>query len=223
MYAAAPMLRRAIPVVCAVALLGASLGVADAAAGSPAAASLAKKRRCRKGYKLKTVTIKRNGRKVKVKRCRRVKGTSGGGDGGGGTTGAGLFEAPGRRLEGQEAVPWLQRYLFNSTFTDCPVRWPACAVEERYSHTSEGLFYYCRISGTSADIINGGRAYQVQNAVVEADGSWTFNEVVDNYGNPSYYEWHVAVDGVVTGVYQYSGTEQIGPLQYVSGARDCSY
>jgi hypothetical protein len=31
------------------------------------------------------------------------------------------------------------------------------------------------------------------------------------------------VNGVVTGTYQYNGTQQIGPLQYVSGARDCSY
>jgi hypothetical protein len=197
-----------------------------AALGAPAAslasapnpeAAAAKKRRCPKGYKLKTV--KKHGKRVK--RCRKIRHPGGGG---GDNAGGGLFEAPGRRLEGNDAVPFLQKYLFDSTFTDCPAGWPNCAVEERYSHTSGGLFYYCRLTSTSgSDIINGGRAYQVQNIVVEADGSWTFNEVVDNYGNPSYYEWHVAVNGVVTGAYQYNGVEQLGPLQYVPGARDCSY
>jgi hypothetical protein len=205
-------------------LLAGSLGpVGPAAAGtSPAGAdaSKRKKKRCPKGYKLKKVTIKRNGKKVRVKRCRKVRKQRPAAP----KAPSPLFEPPGRKLEGDAAVPFLQRYLFNSTFTDCAAGWPNCAVEERYSHTSEGSFFYCRLTSTSgADIINGARAYQVQNVVVEADGSWTFNEVVDNYGNPSYYEWHVATNGVVTGAYQYNEVQQIGPLQYVSGARDCSY
>jgi hypothetical protein len=215
--------RRLLVLACTLGLLTGTLGTAGfAAAGSPqidAESSKRKKKRCPKGYKLKKVTIKRHGKKIRVKRCRKVRkrvpqpGAAGP-----------LFEPPGRKLEGQEAVPFLERYLLNSTFTDCPAGWPNCAVEERYSHTSEGSFFYCRLTSTSgSDIINGARAYQVQNAVVEADGSWTFNEVVDNYGSPSYYEWHVAVNGVVTGAYQFNEIQQLGPLQYVSGARDCNY
>ncbi len=198
------------------------LTVTPIAAATPGAsapdASISKRkgrRACPRGKKLKKV--RRKGKWVK--RC--VKARSGHGK----TPSAPpLFEPPGRRLSGQEAVPFLQRYLFNSTFTDCPAGWPNCAVEERYSHTTSGAFFYCRLTSTSgSDIINGARAYQVQNAVVEADGSWAFNEIVDNYGNPSFYEWHVSTSGAVTGVYQYNGAQQIGTLQYVSGARDCSY
>jgi hypothetical protein len=224
-------LRRLLTLSCSLALLSGAMNPGTASAGSAGSgtggsrdgAGLSKKKHCRKGYGLRTVTVRRHGRTVKVRRCRKIKGTSGGGEGGGGGSGP-LFDPPGRRLEGQDAVPFLQRYLFDSTFTDCVPSWPNCAVEERYSHTGGGLFYYCRLTSTSgSDIINGGRAYQVQNVVVEADGSWTFNEVVDNYGNPSYYQWHVATNGTVTGAYQYNGVEQIGPLQYVSGSRDCTY
>jgi hypothetical protein len=227
-YASAVLnVRRLLTLSCALALLSGAISPAGAASSGSAGNSAGvskkrgKKRRCRKGYKLKTVKVRRHGKKVKVKRCRKVRGTRGGREGGGA---APLFEPPGSRLEGQSAVPFLQRYLFDSTFTDCQAGWPNCAAEERYSHTSGGLFYYCRLTPTSgSDIINSGRAYQVQNAVVETDGSWTFNEIVDNYGNPSYYEWHVAANGTVTGAYRYNGVEQIGPLLYVSGARDCSY
>jgi hypothetical protein len=211
----------------ALALLVLILGltVAPVAAAAPGAAapdaSISKKkgkrarRACPRGKKLKRV---RRNRKW-VKRCVKVRSGQGRGP-----KASPLFAPPGRRLSGQEAVPFLQRYLLNSTFTDCPAGWPNCMVEERYSHTSGGAFYYCRLtSAQGADIINSGRAYQVQNVVVEADGSWAFNEVVDNYGSPSYYEWHVSTTGAVTGVYQYNGTQQIDPLQYVSGARDCSY
>ncbi len=231
-----PIVRRLLIASSLLVLLIGAADLASAASSNSgqigAGASKKGKKRCRKGYRLKTVTVRRHGKKVKVKRCRKAKGKGSGGQetapgnqgGGGGTGNTPLFEPPGRKLEGQDAVPFLQRYLYNSTFTDCPAGWPNCAVEERYSHTGGGLFYYCRLTPTSgSDIVNGGRSYQVQNAVVEADGSWTFNEIVDNYGNPSYYEWHVGADGVVNGAYQYNGVEQIGPLTYVSGARDCSY
>jgi hypothetical protein len=225
-----PLVRRLLTLLCAVALLTGSLDLASAATGpaqNGATASKRKKKRCPKGYKLKTV--KRHGKNVKL--CRKVKGTSGGGGAGGeGEAGGGgsapLFEPPGRKLEGNDAVPFLQRYLFDSTFTDCPAGWPNCSVEQRYSHTSSGFFYYCRLTSVSgADIINGAKAYQVQNVVVEADGSWTFNEQVENSGGSSFYEWHVATNGAVNGAYQFNGGafEQIGGLQYVSGARDCSY
>ncbi len=213
--------QRLISLSCTLALLLALTALASPqASASPSAKAAKAKKHCPKGKKLKT--IKKHGKKVK--KCVKVKGGSGGNGAGTGGGSAPLFEPPGHQLTGNDAVPFLQRYLFNSTFTDCPAGWPNCSVEERYSHTAGGSFYYCRLtSAQGADIINGGRAYQVQNVVVEADGSWAFNEIVDNYGNPSYYEWHVAVNGVVTGTYQYNGVQQIGPLQYVSRARDCSY
>jgi hypothetical protein len=209
----------ALALAMVVALVAPAATPASTATGPSALAAKQRKakKKCRKGYVRKTV--RKNGKKVK--RCRKVRKGPGSGPG---PVPQPLFEAPGRRLEGQEALPFLQRYLLNSTFTDCPEGFPNCSVEERYSHTSGGDFYYCRLTLVSgADIINGARAYEVRNAVVEADGSWTFNEMVDNYGNPSFYEWHVAADGTVTGVYQYNGVEQLGPFEYVSGARDCSY
>lgn len=215
--------RRLLVLASALALLGALPLTAGAATpNGGAAAKASKKKRCRRGYKLKTV--KRHGRKVKV--CRKVK-RSGGSGGGGGGGAVPLFEPPGRKLVGNEAVPFLQRYLYDSRFTDCPAGWPNCGVvEERYSHFSDGSFYYCRLGPTpGSDIKAGPMAYQVKNAVVEADGSWTFNEEVNDYGNPAFYEWHVATNGVVNGAYQFNGgaIEQLGPFQYVSGARDCSY
>ena len=217
------VLHRVAALACVFALLLPALAASAAPASADSVtAKLSKKKKCPKGYKLKTV--QKNGKKVK--KCKKVKagGNETGGGGGGGSTA--LFEAPGRKLTGNEAVPFLQKYLFNSTFTDCPAGWPNCSVEQRYSHTSGGSFYYCRLTSVSgADIINGAKAYQVQNAVVEADGSWTFNEQVENSGGSSFYEWHVATNGAVNGAYQFNGGafEQIGGLQYVSGARDCSY
>jgi hypothetical protein len=162
-------------------------------------------------------TVRRNGRKVR--RCRKVVAPATEPE-----PDSHPFQAPGRRLVGQEAMAFLQRYLWNSTFTDCPEGFPNCSLEERYSHTSGGAFYYCRLSlDHGSDVVNGPRGYQVQSAIVEADGSWTFSEVVDNNGSPVVYEWHLAADGVVSGLYRSGGVEQLGPFQYVSGARDCSY
>lgn len=209
----------------------AAVSIAPVDASSPPAATASKKakgKKCPKGKKL--VTVKQNGKNVK--KCKKKRGkkpvpvckqaylASAS------CAIPPLFDPPGRKLEGEAAKPFLEKYLLNSTFTDCPASWPNCSVEQRYSHTSSGSFYYCRLTSVSgADIINGARAYQVQNAVVEADGSWTFNEQVENSGGSSFYEWHVATNGVVNGAYQFnSGAfEQLGPLQYVSGARDCSY
>lgn len=204
---------------------------AEAVTASKAAKKKAKKR-CGKGKKLVTVKVKRNGKKVNVKKCKKRKAPKGGGDIGGGGTGGGtgggpasLFEPPGSRLEGEAAKPFLQRYLLNSRFTDCPAGWPNCVVEQRYSHFADTSFYYCRLTSTSGADIRAGSSYTVQNAVVEADGSWTFNEIVPSGDSPSFYEWHVSTAGVVTGVYQFPGNapQQLGPLQYVPGALDCSY
>lgn len=203
-------------------MLVGSSAVAAAPTPGDAGASAAKKgkRKCPKGKVLKTVTVKRNGKKVKVKRCRKARKAQprpipppGPGPGP-----APLFDPPGRQLSGEEARPFLERYLANSTFTDCPAGWPNCAVEERYSHFSDGSFYYCRLTPTSGSDIRSSQTYAVRNAVVEADGSWSFNEDVSGGG---FYEWRVSTSGQVTGAYQFEGgaVEQLGPFQYVSGGR----
>lgn len=219
-----PTLRRLAVLVCALALLTASVSAAAASAapaGDGAGAAAKKKgKRCKKGFKPKTVTKK--GKKVRV--CRKVKKPAAGGGPAAGPKG--IFDAPGQKLEGDAAKPFLQKYLLNSTFTDCPAGWPACAVEQRYSHAADSSFYYCRLTSTSGSDIRSVGEYGVDNARVEPDGSWLFHEVVYAYGNYSEYEWQVSASGVVTGAYRFqpsSAIEQIGPLQYVSGARDCSY
>ena len=223
--------RRLVPIAFVLALVAsvALLPAAGAANDAPGAAQASKK--CPKGKKL--VVVKKDGKVVRkngkpVKKCvkRKPKPTPCR------TAGAScvvpgpapLFEAPGKELEGEAAKPFLQKYLLNSTFTDCPAGWPNCAVEQRYSHTASGSFYYCRLTSVSgADIINGGRGYDVRNAVVHADGSWIFNEDVEGGG---FYEWSVSANGVVNGAYSFNGgpVEQLGPLQYLGGvAKDCSY
>lgn len=217
-------LRRLTVLACALALLSASAATAAASAapaGDASATTSAKKgKRCKKGYKPKTITKK--GKKVRV--CRKVKKTAPGP--GPAPAPKGIFEAPGQKLEGDAAKPFLQKYLLNSTFTDCPAGWPACAVEQRYAHAGDGTFYYCRLTPTSGSDIRSVGEYGVDNARVEPDGSWLFHELVHAYGNTSEYEWQVSANGVVTGAYRFqpgSAVEQLGPLQYVSGARDCSY
>lgn len=226
--------RRLVPLAFVLAIVAsvALLPAAGASTGGPGGAQ-ASKRKCPKGKKL--VVVKKDGKVVRkdgkpVKKCVKRKPkpvcrTASASCAAPAPAPAPLFEAPGRKLEGNDAKPFLEKYLVNSTFTDCPAGWPNCSVEQRYSHTSNG-FYYCRLTSVSgADIINGAKNYQVQNAVVEADGSWTFNEQVENSGGSSFYEWHVATNGVVNGAYQFNGGafEQIGPLQYLHVAKDCSY
>jgi hypothetical protein len=225
------LVRRFVPLALVLSLLAAvALAPAGAAAGPSAAASKKAKGKggkCPKGKK--QVTVTKHGHKIK--KCVK-KGKKPGPTPSCRTATAScalppppLFDPPGKKLVGNEATPFLEKYLLNSTFTDCPAGWPNCAVEHRYSHTSGG-FYYCRLtSAPGADIINGAKNYQVQNVVVEPDGSWTFNEQVENSGGPSFYEWHVATNGVVNGAYQfnYGPIEAIGPLQYLHQAKDCSY
>jgi hypothetical protein len=211
--------RRFLALVAIVALVGSAIAL-PVAAGSGATASKKGKRKCPKGKRLVTVT--KHGKKTKV--CKKKKAHK--------TLPSpapkgGLFEAPGTKLEGEAAKPFLQKYLLNSTFTDCPAGWPNCAVEQRYSHSADNSFYYCRLTSTSGADIRSTGEYGVDNARVEPDGSWIFHEVVYAYGNYSEYEWQVAANGVVTGAYRFqpgSALERIGPLQYVGGvAKDCSY
>jgi hypothetical protein len=223
-------LRRLLLATCALALLGAPPAFADAGAGAGAS------KKCKHGYKLKTVS--KHGKKVKV--CAKAKG-KGKGKGksqqppapvappaAAPTAPAGLFDAPGTKLEGEAAKPFLQKYLLNSTFTDCPTGWPSCGgFEDRYSHATDGSFYKCLLRPTSGSDVKSVGGYTVDNARIEPDGSWIFHEIIDWYGYQSAYEWRVAANGVVEGAYQStagSGTpEKIGPLQYVSGAKSCTY
>ncbi len=220
--------RRAIPVACVLFLL-AAVAIVPAGASTGGGTAQASKK-CPKGKKL--VVVKKNGKVVRkngkpVKKCVKRKPkpvpcrTAGASCA---LPPAPLFEAPGKVLEGDATKPFLQKYLLNSTFTDCPAGWPNCAVEQRYSHTAGGSFYYCRLTSVSgADIINGARAYEVQNAKVNADGSWLFNEKIEGGG---FYEWSVSTTGVVVGAYSFNGgpVEQLGPFTYLGGvAKDCSY
>jgi hypothetical protein len=223
------VLLRLLVAACALTLVCAPAALADG--GSPSGSGKGKK--CKKGYQLKTVT--RKGKQVKV--CGKAKGkgkpkpVTPGNDTPAPTpapAATGLFEAPGKQLEGEAAKPFLQKYLLNSRFTDCPTGWPSCSgFEDRYSHTADNTFYKCLLRPTSGSDVKSVGEYGIDNARVEADGSWIFHERVAWYGYISAYEWKVSANGVVEGAYQSQegvGTpEKIGPLQYVSGARDCSY
>jgi hypothetical protein len=224
------VLRRLLLAVCALALLSAPTALAD-----DGAVASKKGKKCKHGYKLKTVS--RHGKTVKV--CVKAKGkakgkgqpkpvTQPGNDTPAPAPAPTLFEAPGKQLNGDEAKPFLQKYLANSTFTDCVPGWPACGgFEDRYSHSASGTFYKCWLRPTSGSDVKSVGEYGVNNARIEADGSWTFQETVYWYGNYAAFEWSVSTTGVVNGAYQSDpgvAPEKIGPLQYVGGvAKDCSY
>ncbi len=162
-------------------------------------------------------------------------GTPGAGTPGTGTPGTGpLFPAPARDLTGNEAAQALVALLGNSTFTDCAAGWPNCAVEERYGHFADGTMYYCRLTNSSgSDIINQGHAFQIIGADFKTDGSWAVSLAIAAYaGQTTYYTWSVGATGVANGLYWGPGasplngdpaTQAIGPLQWVRGARNCSY
>ena len=163
-------------------------------------------------------------------------GGNGGGDSGGGTGGGGsgpLFTPPGRDLTGNEAAQAIVPYLSNSTFTDCVPGWPNCAVENRYGHFASGEMFYCRLTNTSgSDIVNAGHPFQIVGADMKADGSWGVTLRVVSYGDAiTYYTWQVSTTGVAYANYWGPGltpgvdspSQSIGPLQWVRGARNCSY
>jgi hypothetical protein len=227
-----PFLRRLAPLLLVATLVG-SVAVLPALAssgpGATASKGKAKGKKCPKGKK--SVTVTKNGKKVKkcVKKgqkkptptpCRASASCAIPGP-------SSLFEPPGKQLTGDATKPFLERYLLNSTFTDCVPGWPNCSVEQRYSHAADNTFRYCRLTSVSGADINTVGEYGVDNARVEPDGSWIFHEIVSAYGNQSEYEWQVSTTGVVTGAYRFqpnSEIEKLGPLQYVGGiAKDCSY
>ncbi len=192
---------------------------------------------CRKGYVRKSVKVKRKGRMVRVKRCRKKKqkqvakprpvtppppaapapptpGPPGP-----------LFEAPGVQLTGAAAEPFFKRYLHGSRFTDCPAGWPSCPSEQRFSHFANGRFYTCQLPLSAGASVPPDFSYVWQDTIVNADGSWSFNAEVTGGPRPAFYDWQVAVDGTVTGTQHVpgpGGPKQIGPLRYVSGGSDCT-
>ena len=74
-------------------------------------------------------------------------------------------------------------------------------------------------------------ANDIAGAEHNADGSWGVEYYLNSYGNRVFYSWSVTDMGVATGRYWGPGrdpssgapNEQIGPLQWVRGAKDCSY
>ena len=134
--------------------------------------------------------------------------------GGGGGGPQSLFEPPGRQLEGQETVPFLQRYFINSRFTDCPAGWPACSVEERYNHCPDGSWEYHRLTPSPGSDINAYGTYNVTGARVNSDGSWIVEYNHTGYGQTHFYHWEVATNGRVVGTYDNNAAEPLGPLQW---------
>jgi hypothetical protein len=224
--------RRLLPLAFFAALVAtvALLPAAGAAGDGPGATA---SKKCPKGKKLVVVkkngkVVRKNGKPVKkcVKRkpkpvCRAASASCAL------PPPAGLFDAPGRVLEGEEAKPFLQKYLVNSTFTDCVQGWPACGgFENRFSHSADATFYKCLLRPTSGSDVKSVGEYGFSKAKIEADGSWYYQEVVAWYGNLTMFEWHVLQNGTVTGANANQGEapEQIGPLTYVGGvAKDCTY
>ncbi len=143
------------------------------------------------------------------------------------------FSPPGHDITGTEAANAILPFLANSTFTDCPTGFPTCPYEERYGHFPDATMYYCRLTPTSgSDIINSAHAFQIIGADQKADGSWAVTLKVVSYGDAlTYYTWSVTAAGVATGLYWGPGlnpqtdapSQQIGPLKWVRGARNCSY
>ncbi len=143
-----------------------------------------------------------------------------------------LFPPPAAPLTGNAAFDAIKGFLADSRFTDCPAGWPSCAVEQRYSHFANGDQYYCRLTPTSGSDINSyGSIKQISGAEYAADGSWGIEYYLSSYGNTVFYSWTVSPYGVVNGRYWGPGrdpssgppNENIGPLQWVRGAKDCSY
>lgn len=143
-----------------------------------------------------------------------------------------LFPPPAAATSGNAAVEEIKGYFADSRFTDCPAGWPNCAVEERYSHFANGDQYYCRLTPTSgSDIKSYGSISQISGAEHSADGSWGVEYYLNSYGNTVFYSWTVSPYGVANGRYWGPGrspasgppNQSIGPLQWVRGAKDCSY
>jgi hypothetical protein len=114
------------------------------------------------------------------------------------------FTPPKRRVTGAEAFRRIGRYFINSTFTNCPEGWPACASERRVSHCAGGGIdgdWRQLVLPASVASPQVGR-YHVTDASQNPDGSWgiTYQVTLDS-GVTGYYSWIVRADQTAIGVY----------------------
>lgn len=124
------------------------------------------------------------------------------------------FPAPGRDLTGQEALASFGPYFFNSEFSDCFAgSWPACTIEHRYGHGSDGTFVHRRCTPTSGSDVNFVDAYQVVGALHRADGSWVVEYTTQD--GAGFYHWEVAQNGLAQGDYRYLNGEPEPLRDYV--------
>lgn len=233
----------------ALALTVSTAGAAPAGNGSPVAGSAAKAKKCKKGFVRKRGRCAcpkgkvRHGSKCRAKKKATAKPKTGtpttpGTPTPGTPTTPGPvdgppFSPPGHDITGTEAANAILPFLANSTFTDCPTGFPTCPYEERYGHFANATMFYCRLTPTSgSDIINSAHAFQIIGADQKADGSWAATLKVVSYNDElTYYTWTVTAAGAASGLYWGPGanpqtdapSQRIGPLQWVRGARNCSY
>lgn len=156
-----------------------------------------------------------------------------------GTPGTGtspLFAAPGVDREGQEAWDAIKGYFANSTMTNCPQGWPACAVEWRYGFFENGTIASCRLQSVSGgDITSYYDFVQVTGVSQYADGSWGVSflgqyRAFSEY-NPSSFAVIVGANGVGEVRYWSPGvdpatqapSDRHTDLLWMRGAKDCSY
>lgn len=148
----------------------------------------------------------------------------------GGTTQP-LFPAPGVDSTGDPAWNAVKGFFLNSTWTDCPTGWPNCPVEQRYGVFENGTQWYCRLTNTSdADIRSVSTIIKPIGAEQKADGSWGVSYLVNSYENLHQYTVRVAANGSTIVQWWGSGADFGGPptevysgLQWMRGAKDCSY
>lgn len=184
----------------------------------------AKRKRCRKGYVLRTVKVKRKGRMVRRKLCRKKRpakkrqATSP-------TAPTPTPGPPSTAPQDEAARKFVEEKIANTRFTNCADGWNmvSCFVETRYSHFPDGGFAYCKLSlapPRPADAVYS--TFEIQNPRTDPDGSWSFDSVVPGYGT---YRWSVAPDGLVNGTLQLAGEDRattLFTLQHLPAARDCS-
>jgi len=149
-----------------------------------------------------------------------------------GTGTAPLFAAPGVDREGDPAYQAVKEYFLNSTLTDCPAGWGVgCSVEQRYGIFADGTQWYCWLTPNSgSDKKSVGTILQVLYAAQKADGAWRVDYAMNSYGDLVYYSVNVAASGSANVLYwgpqvdpNGAPSEQTSGLQWMRGAKDCSY
>ncbi len=153
-----------------------------------------------------------------------------------GTPGGGsqpLFAAPGVDRVGGEAWDAIKGYFANSTLSDCadPRGWPYCQVEERYGIFDSGTQWYCYLTPDSrSDVKSVSSIQRLLFIQQKADGAWRVDYESIEYDKVVYYSVNVAANGAAVVNYWGSGADTSGPptnqytgLQWMRGAKDCSY